>query len=170
MWMAPVCGSTSTRLGQPGDPETAALGRSRGGFSTNIHLRAEGRGKPLPFRVTAGQRHEAVECEQLMEQGAVKRASAGRPKLRPRRVGGDKGYRSKRIRQYVRQRGIRMTIPHNSNQRPARHVDRAMYRARNRVERLFNRLTHDRRIATRYEKRAANYLAMLTLVAIRLWL
>jgi transposase len=45
-----------------------------------------------------------------------------------------------------------------------------MYRARNRVERLFNRLKHYRRIATRYEKRAANYLAMLTLVAIRLWL
>ncbi len=168
-WLQCACASTR-RWGKRGDPETEALGRSRGGFSTKLHLRAEGGGKPLTFRVTAGQRHEAVEFERLMEQGTVKRATRGRPKLRPRRVVGDKGYRSKQIRQYLRRRGIRMTIPRTTNERRMGRFDRAMYRERNRIERLINRLKQYRRIATRYEKRAVNYLAMLTLVAIRLWL
>jgi transposase len=146
------------------------LGRSRGGFSTNIQLRAEGGGKPLTFCVTAGQRHEAVEFERLMEHGAVRRATGGRPKLRPQRSVGDKGYRSKRIRHYLQRRGIRMTIPRTTNERRTGPFDRAIYRERNQIERLINRLKQYRRIATRYEKRAANYVAMLTLVAIRLWL
>jgi transposase len=120
--------------------------------------------------VTAGQRHEAVVFERLMEQGAVARTTGGRPKLRPQRVVGDKGYRSKRIRHYLQRRGIRMTIPRKTNERRRGRFDRAIYRERNRIERLINRLKQYRRIATRYEKRAANYVAMLTLVAIRLWL
>jgi transposase len=63
-----------------------------------------------------------------------------------------------------------MTIPRKPNERRRGHFDRAMYRERNRSERLINRLKQERRIATRAEKRAANYVAMLTLVAIRLWL
>ena len=146
------------------------MGRSRGGFSTKIHLRAEGGGKPLTVCVTAGQRHEAVVFARLLEQGAVARPGRGRPKRRPQRVVGDKGYRSKRIRQSLQRRGIRMTIPRKTNERRTGRFDRAIYRERKRIERLINRLKQYRRIATRYEKRAANYVAMLTLVAIRLWL
>lgn len=105
-----------------------------------------------------------------MEQGAVVRAASGRPRLRPQRAVGDKGYRSKRIRQYLQRRGIRITIPRKKNERRTGRVDRSIYRERNRIERLINRLKQYRQIATRYEKRAANYLAMLTIVAIRLWL
>lgn len=105
-----------------------------------------------------------------MEQGAVARPGPGRPKLWPQRVAGDKGYRSKRIRQDVQRRGMRMTIPRKTNERRIGRFDRAIYRERNRIERLINRLKQYRRIATRYEKRAANYGAMLILVAIRLWL
>jgi transposase len=83
---------------------------------------------------------------------------------------GDKGYRSKRIRQYGQRRGIHITIPRKTNERWTGPFDRRIYRERNRIERLINRLKQYRRIATRYEKRAANYLAMLTIVAIRLWL
>jgi transposase len=86
------------------------------------------------------------------------------------RVVGDTGYRSKRIWQYLQQRGIRITIPRKTNERRTGPCNRALYRERNRIERLSNRLKQYRRIATRYEKRAANYVAMLTLVAIRLWL
>ena len=168
--MAPSYVRISTRLGQKGAAETEALGRSRGGFSTKIHLRAEGGGKPLTFRLTAGQCHEAVEFERLMEQGAVHRPGRGRPKLRPKRVVGAKGYRSKRIRQYLQRRGIRMTIPRKANERQTGCFDRASYRERNRIERLINRLKQYRRIATRYEQRAANYVAMLTIVAVRFWL
>ena len=108
--------------------------------------------------------------EKLMEQGAVKRDGVGRPRLRPRRVVGDKGYSSGKIRLYLRRRGIRLTIPRKSNERRRGKFDKSIYRQRNRVERLFNRLKQFRRIATRYEKRAENYLAMLTLASILLWL
>ncbi len=124
----------------------------------------------MTFVITAGQRHETVVFEQLMEQGAVRRVGPGRPKCRPRRVSGDKGYRSGTLRQYLRRRGIRMTIPRKTNERRTGRFDRALYRTRNRVERLINRLKQSRRIATRYEKRAENYLAMLTIAAIMLWL
>jgi transposase len=133
-------------------------------------VRAEGQGKPITFVVTPGQRHEATAFTQLMEQGAVKRPGRGRPKRRPRRLVGDKGYSSRKIRQYLRQRGIRVTIPRKRNERQRGAFDQAVYQTRNRVERLINRLKQFRRVATRYEKRGENYLAMLTLAAITLWL
>jgi len=150
------------------DAEREALGRSQGGFSTKVHVRAEGHGKPMTFVLTPGQRHEATAFEQLMEQGAVKRPR-GRPRLRPRRVVGDKGYSSRKIRQYLRRRGVRVTIPHKSNERRGR-FDKAVYRLRSLVERLINRLKQFRRVAPRYEKRGVNYHGMLLLAAIKLWL
>lgn len=151
-------------------PEAEALGRSKGGFSTKIHLRAEGAGKPMSFLLTVGQRNEAVVFEQVMEQGAVKRPRRGRPRLRPKRVVGDKGYSSRRIREYCHRRGIATTIPRRENERRTGPFNRTIYRQRNRVERLINQLKQFRRIATRYEKRACYYLAMLTIAAIFLWL
>jgi hypothetical protein len=76
-----------------------------------VHLRAEGGGKPLTFLVTAGERHEQSVFEPLMEQGVVKRAGRGRPRLRPKRVVGDKGYSSRRVRRYLARRGIQPVIP-----------------------------------------------------------
>ena len=120
--------------------------------------------------LTPGERHETTVCECLMEHGAVKRSGRGRPKLRPRRVVGDKGYSSRKIRTYLRRRGIRMTIPRKVNERRTGRFDRTLYRERNRVERLINRFKQFRRLATRYEKRAENYHGMWVLAAILLWL
>jgi transposase len=120
--------------------------------------------------LTAGQRHEAVVFPQLMETGAVKRCGPGRPKRRPHRVIGDKGYSSGKIRRYARQHGMRITIPRKQNERRTGPFDRRLYRLRNRIERLINRCKQFRRIATRYEKRAANYQAMWLIAAIILWL
>ena len=147
-----------------------ALGRSKGGFSTKIHLRCDGNGLPITFLLTVGERHETVVFEQLMEQGTVKRPGRGRPRLRPHRVVGDKGYSSGAIRRYLRRRGIRLTIPRKDNEKHRGQFNKAIYRTRNVVERCFNRLKQFRRIATRYEKNAENYLAMLTLASIQLWL
>lgn len=153
------------------DAECEALGYSKGGFSTKIHLRCEGNGKPVTFLLTVGQRNEAVVFESLMEQGEVKRGGQGRPRVRPQRVAGDKAYTGRRIRSYLRRRGIGAVIPRLSNEpRRGTRFDRQAYRERNRIERTFNRLKQFRRIATRYEKRAENYLAMLTIAAILLWL
>jgi len=75
------------------------------------------------------------------------------------------------VRRYLRRRGIRAVIPGKSDQRRQLGFDRAAYRERNRVERTVNRLKQFRRVATRYEKREVNYLAMVTIAAIMpLWL
>lgn len=116
-----------------------------------------------------GQRHEQTMFEPLMEQRVVKRQGRGRPRLRPDRVAGDKGYSGRRIRRYLRRRGIGGVIARQKRERRVR-FDKNAYRQRNVVERLVNRLKQFRRIATRYEKRAVNYLAMLTIAAITLWL
>jgi transposase len=146
------------------------LGRSRGGFGTKVHVRAEGQGKPLVFVLTGGERHEQTVFESLMEGGAVRRVGRGRPRIRPERLVGDKGYSADKVRGYLRRRGIGVVIPYRANQPANGLFDRRLYRERNRIERLAGRLKQFRRIATRYEKRAANYLAMLTVAAIMLWL
>lgn len=150
--------------------EDEALGTSRGGFTSKIHLKAEGCGKLLAFLVTPGQRHEATMFEPLVETGAVKRAGRGRPRLRPECVVADKGYSSDRIRNYLKSKAIKPVIPLRSNQGRDENFDREAYRERNKVERLINRLKQWRRIATRYEKRVRNYSGMLTLAAAVLWL
>lgn len=153
-----------------GDAAGAALGRGRGGFSTKVHLRAEGGGKPLALLLTPGQQHEASAFERLMALGAVKRPGRGRPRRLPRRLVGDKGYSSRAIRSYARRRGMRLTIPRKRNERRRGPFDRAAYRARNLVERLINRCKQFRRLATRYEKRAENYRAVWVIAAILLWI
>jgi transposase len=135
-----------------------------------VHLRVDGTGKPLTIVLTPGEQHESMVFAQLMEQGAVKRRGRGRPKLRPTRVVGDKGYSSGKIRAYLRRRGISYTIPRKGNERRTAPFNRALYRLRNCVERAINRLKQFRRLATRYEKRAANYHGMWVLAAILLWL
>jgi transposase len=85
-------------------------------------------------------------------------------------VAEDKGYSSPTVRRYLKERRIGAVIPSKANEVPDLGFDREAYRERNVVERLINRLKQWRRIATRYEKRSANYRAMLTLAAILLWL
>jgi transposase len=120
--------------------------------------------------LTAGQRHEQAALEHLLDQGAIRRQGRGRPRLRPRRVAGDKGYSSPTARGRLRHRGITPVIPTKSNEPCDPTFDREAYRLRNRIERLINRLKQFRRIATRYEKRGVNYLAMLTIGMSLLWL
>ena len=120
--------------------------------------------------LTEGQRHEQPVLPELMERGAVKRSGCGRPRLRPDRVAGDKGYSSPAVRRYLKERRIGVVIPTKADEPPDPAFDRTAYRERNVVERLINHLKQWRRIATRYEKRAANYLAMLAVAAILLWL
>jgi transposase len=83
---------------------------------------------------------------------------------------GDTGYSSGTVRRYLQRRGIRAVIARRSNEPPQQHFARERERDRNRVERLINRLQQYRRVATRYEKLAVNYLAMVTIAAILIWL
>src|SRR4051812_26235729 len=100
LWMPRSFALTSTppALAGPapsgGEAPDEALGRSQGGFSTKIHLRAEGHGRPITAVLTGGERHEQIALEDVLDPGAIPRSGRGRPRLRPRRVAGGKRYRS----------------------------------------------------------------------------
>jgi transposase len=79
---------------------------------------------------------------------------------------GDKGYRSRKFRHTLRRRGIRIPIPHKRHEHRSGPFDRTIYCLPNRVERFINRLKQFRRVATRYEKRAEFYRAVVTIAAI----
>lgn len=147
-----------------------ALGHSQGGMSTKIHIQSEGLGKPMQFVLTPGQTSDVKGFSKLNLGGKLKRRAQGRPKQRPRYFLGDKAYDSQAIRRILRRQGTTPVIPKRKNAKHKPRFNRGLYRERNRIERLINRLKQSRRIATRYEKRAENYLAMLTIAAILIWL
>ncbi|MFE6946600.1 IS5 family transposase [Streptomyces chartreusis] len=162
------------------EPDDHALGRSRGGLSTKIHLACDGRGRPLAILLTPGQRHDSICARPLLESIRVPRIGLGRPRCRPDQVIADKAYSSRGFRAYLRKRGIAHTIPERTDQRRHRHnrgrsggrppaFDREIYRRRNIVERCFNRLKSFRGIATRYEKTATSYQAAVSLASFLLW-
>lgn len=101
----------------------------------------------------------------LVDTGAIRRVGRGRPRLRPRCLAGDKGYDSAVLRSALRRRGIEPLIPQRSNSKRVLAFDKERYRERNVIERCINRLKQWRRVATRYEKLAANYLAVVLIAA-----
>ncbi|HEY9369893.1 IS5 family transposase [Streptomyces sp.] len=157
-----------------------ALGRSRGGLTSKIHLACDGRGRPLAFVVTGGNTNDCTRFTAVMEAIRVPRMGPGRPRVRPDHVLGDKGYSSKAIRTWLRRKGIAHTIPERADQvrnrarrgsrggRPPA-FDREIYKHRNVVERCFNRLKQWRGIATRYDKTAESYDAAVTLASLLMW-
>ena len=106
----------------------------------------------------------------LLDRWQVRRGGRGRPRRRPERLLADRAYSNRFVREGLRRRGIGSVIPQPRGQRPRHLLDEAAYRERNTIERLVGRLKQFRRIATRYEKRAANYLAMPHIAASVLWL
>ena len=142
-------------------------------------MACDGKGRPLAVVLTPGQRHDSTQLEPLLDAIRVPRPTGGgRPRKRPDRLIGDKGYSYARCRALLRRRGIAHTIPERDDQRARRAnrpgrkpgFDRAIYRRRNVVERGINRLKQWRGIATRYEKRAASYRAMVVIAATMMWL
>lgn len=103
-----------------------------------------------------------------MEAGVIRRR-LGQLRFRPKRLVADKGYTSQAFRAYLHQKHIRCTIARRSNERRRGSFEKSHYRQRNIIERLINRLKQFRRIATRYEKRAANFSAMITIASIFLF-
>ena len=143
-----------------GNQNQEALGRSRGGFSTKIHLRTNAQGNPLTFDVTGGEAHEVKGYDALMELCD----------LHPDKLLGDKGYDSDEIRGDLAARGIEPVIPARSNRKTSITYDREAYKRRNLIERCVNRLKQFRRVATRYEKTARAFVSMLCIAATRLWI
>ena len=135
-----------------------------------MHVKAEGGGKGLTVLLTPGQQHEATVAECLLRRGAIRRAGRGRPRVRPCRAVGDKGYTGRRPRAALRRRGIGHTIPKLRTEHHAGPFDRAAYRRRHLVENLFARCKQFRALATRYDKRGASFRAAWVIVLTTLWL
>ncbi|WP_345981455.1 IS5 family transposase [Streptomyces sp. DSS69] len=170
------------KRGRPGrsEPDDHALGRSRGGLSTKVHLASDSQARPLALHVTAGQAGDAAAFAAVMARIRVPRTGPGRPRTRPEVVLADRAYSSRAIRGYLRRRGIRAVIPQPADQ--IRHrlrrgraggrppsFDTEAYKERNIVERCINRLEQWRGLAMRTDKLALAYRAALHLAAILMW-
>jgi transposase len=92
------------------------------------------------------------------------------PAPKPKALLADKGYDGDELRQKLLVRGILPIIPPKSNRRNPEHPDYRRYKDRNRIERMFGVIKHQRRIATRYDKTALSFASFLNLAAARLWL
>ena len=127
---------------------------------------------PLAVEVTAGQAHESTRFESVMGQVRIP-GGRGRPRCRPVKLAGDKGYSYPRIRAWLRRHGVVAVIPRRADQRPddGRHrFDREAYRRRAAVEQCVGWLKECRAVGTRFDKLAVNYTATLKLAMIRRYL
>ena len=143
---------------QKKEQASEAEGLSRGGLSTKIHAAVDALGNPVRFILTQGQSSEYEQATALI---------AG---FQAVFVLADKGYDSNAFIEDIQAGGAVAVIPPRKNRIEKRDYDKIIYKERNFVERLFQKLKHYRRIATRYERLARNYMAMLSLVATIIWL
>ena len=124
-----------------------------------IHALVDARGRPIRLQLTAGEKSDIASAQSLIADlpvGAMLIA--------------DKGYDANALREAVRERKAWANIPPKANRRDPICFSKHLYKARNLVERFFNRIKQFRRIATRYDKLAENFLAAVKLAAVRVWL
>ena len=152
------CQSAPLGLGRKKGEQTQAIGRSRGGRNTKIHAIADAKGRLLSILLTGGQAHDCPPAQRLIRR--TKRA---------RKLLGDKAYDSEELRLWLKERGTKAVVPNRSNRKQPFRFDRKTYKLRHRVENAFCRLKDFRRIATRYDRLARNFLASVCLVAAIVW-
>ena len=141
-----------------GGQDDQALGRSRGGFGTKVHGSFDGLGHPVELLVTAANESDIAQAGALLADHA------------PNVVVADKGYDKRALVEEIESRGGEAVIPTQANRREQRAVDPHLYRERNLCERFWSKVKQYRRVATRYEKKAANFLAFVKVAAVMVML
>ncbi|VVC42729.1 Transposase DDE domain,Putative transposase IS4/IS5 family [Cinara cedri] len=140
------------------EEENQGLGRSKGGYSTKLHAACDALGNPLRFFVTAGQRSDYVKALDLVEGKKMAALIA------------DKGYDANYMIKAAEAINAEPVIPPRSNRKTPREYDKELYKERNLIERMFNKLKNFRRVATRYDKLAISFLSFVHIASIYLWL
>ena len=131
-----------------------SFGRSRGGFSTKIHLKTDLDGNPLDFHLTAGEVSDSTQFEISLDIG---------PDIRPRIAMTDKGYDSEANRVAALARGITPVIPRRENsKRRGRFFPKRLYKLRARIEQAIGKLKRFKRVAMRCEKTDISYSAIIS--------
>ena len=157
-----LAGPKAAQLKEPPDH---ALGYSRGGFSTKIHLLCDIHGILLDIYVTPGQRHDSKVFEIVVERVLLPHHRGQR--FWPDRMAGDKGYSYPHVRRWLKRHGIRDVIPTKKNQPRDLTFEKDQDRRRNIVERVVGWFKECRRLGTRYEKLAVNCVAFWMVAMIR---
>lgn len=145
-------------LKKSGGQAAQALGRSRGGFSTKIHVVVDALGNPLRLRLTAGQAHDVTQAVDLLAG-----LSAGH-------VIADRGYAAQALVDHIQHDGTTAVIPPHQRSNPQRDYDRWLYRERHLVDCFMNKIKHFRRVFSRFDKLAQRYAGFLHLVSSIIWL
>jgi transposase len=148
----------SSSLCHPRKKGDQAIGRSRGGLSTKIHVLCGSESDAVDIRITAGQAGDAPMGEELIDAIDTREGI--------RQAAMDKAYDSNAIRAKLEAKGINPIIPPKANRLEIIVYDKEQYKQRNTVERLFNRIKQFRRVATRYEKLKETFLAFVILALI----
>ena len=136
-----------------------AIGQSRGGRTTKIHLATDANGLPIDFKITGGGVHDSQVAKQLID--TVGEATY---------LIADKGYDAEHIRIYAQNKDMIPIISLRSNSKRSNKVfDKYLYKLRHLVENVFARLKHFRAIATRFDKLARNYQSMIYIACMFIW-
>jgi transposase len=149
---------TPLGLGRKKGEHKQAIGRSRGGRNTKIHAIADAKGRLLSILLTGGQAHDCPPAQRLIRRTKI-----------AKKLLGDKAYDSEELRHWLNQRGTKAVVPNRTNRKQPFRFDKKSYRQRHRIENAFCRLKDFRRIATRYDRLARNFLASVCLVAAIVW-
>jgi transposase len=154
-----LCGHISIAPAHKKTGEDEAIGRSRGGLSTKIHVLVDALGNPLECFLTGGEAHDLTGADHLL------------PNMRAETLIADKAFDAdERVLVPLALAGKAAVIPPRAGRRPRRHYDRHLFKARHLIENFFAKLKQFRAIATRYDKTKRNFLAAVQLAGAIIWL